>query len=169
MEISDNIILQKIIIQNIYCDEKSREKYTGFLKRKYKLAGNIIKPLEVYTFFVSTTEKFACAINTTIEVGQQHWENKKSGYLTASRGYIDLRKVEVLSGAEICEKIKDKTNGFFAVARLCDRKYEELKNLGRNIKCKNISTEGIVLAGLAIGIFNTSLISDKILKNLGLD
>lgn len=169
METTDDI-LKKIIIQNIYCDEKSKERHTGILKRKYKLAGNIIKPFEVYTFFVITKEKTSCNRYTTIEVEQQHWENKKSGYLMENKGYIDLHKVEALSGVEICEKIKDKMNSFLIVARLCNKKYIELKSLSCNIhKHRNISTEDIALAGLAIGIYNTSSVDDRILKNLGLD
>lgn len=170
MFLPNKLFLQRLVCQNVYCDKSSLENKTEVVKKKYKLAGEILKPFEVYTFFIATGEKSACNSHTTIEVEQQHWENKVSGHLMKDKGYIDLHKVEALSGDEICNKMRDKTNRFSAIARLCDKKYLELRSLSCNIhKYTNASTGDIALAGLAIGIYNTFSISDRILKNLGLN
>lgn len=173
MEMPESLILRKIINQNVYCDERSEERHiTGVLKRKYKLAGNIIKLLEVYAFFVITKERTSCNRYTTIEVEQKHWENKVSKYLNEPKSYIDLHKVEALSSDELCKKIRDNMNQFLIVARLCDDKYSELKDLRCNIhKCGGfVTTEKIALANLAIqDIVDMSSISDTILEKLGLD
>jgi len=172
MLLPDDIILKKIVNQNVFYDRASLEKSTKKIKKKYKLAGNILKPLEVYTFFVITKNESACNRSTTIEVEQQHWENKKQYHLNESKSYIDLQKVETLSGVELCQKTRDKINGFLIAARLCDDKYNELKSLKDNVrKCNSYtSTEKIVLVKLAIqDIIDFSQISDQILQKLGLD
>ncbi|MCK5416040.1 hypothetical protein KAI92_01280 [Candidatus Parcubacteria bacterium] len=172
LPLPDNLLLSRISNQNVYCDKKSLERSTGITKPKYKLAGNILKPLEVYAFFIATKNKNACNGHTTIKIQQKHWENKCSGHLASSMGYIDLHKVETMSGDEICQKMRDRQNGFPFSAKLCDTKYEELKKLKSKVHISrgNISTEKIALAGLAIKeVVDFSSVSDNILKNLGLD
>ncbi len=57
LNLSDNIILQKILKQHLYYDKKSKDPHINRIKPKYKLAGNCI--LSDYFFHVLTTRKGA--------------------------------------------------------------------------------------------------------------
>jgi hypothetical protein len=126
----DKLLISKIKNQHVYFDFKSIEKTTKIQKRKYKLAGNTINlsPYSFYPFFLITKNQDACRKCLTVCIEQVDWEQKVQGYLNLQYSYIDIHKVEVLNENDILDKIKDSQNGFPCVAKLSDKKYEELKS-----------------------------------------
>lgn len=166
----DAALLMLINVQKVYFDTESIEKSTGVRKQKYKLAGNFFSPMGIYTFFDITSKKLSCWHKTTITVGQSHWEDKHPKHLRKPESYVDAKKVEVLTGKEIAQKMRDDNNGFAKVARLCDSKYIQLKNLSRNINTGGYMSEKkkkIVEQSLS-DVFNISEVNDNILDQLGL-
>jgi hypothetical protein len=132
MDLPDGLVLKKIQTQNAYYDRKSKEKFTNIIKPKYKLAGNIL--LEIYTFFVLTTEEQACQKFLTLKIMRDDWEDRNPNYLKASCSYLDIKKVEVLNKNEILQKCRDKQNGFPCVAKLCDKQFKQLRELRAKIQ-----------------------------------
>jgi len=172
MHLPDFFLLSKIKAQYAYCDKKSKELATGAVKPKYKLAGNIIDPLKIYTFFVATKNRFACQQKLTIEVQKQHWEQLRPGNLNNPVGYIDITKFEALTAQELLNKIKDRDNGFPMIAMLCDIKFQELKNLRSRAHMSNsfMTLESTVLIKFALDdVVDLSQISDDLIKRLGLN
>lgn len=170
MILPDKLLLSKIQTQNVYCDKDSTEKTTNVIKNKYKIAGNILSPLNIYAFFITTTNASACQKSLTVTIEPKHWESKLSGYLNAAYTYVDIRKIEPLSDQELLQKIKDASNGFPCVARLCDTKYQEMQNLRdrAHISHSYLPLEKTALIKIALeDIVDTSQITDDILKKLG--
>jgi len=168
MALPDDDPLNKINKSCAYCDEKSLEKYTGKIKRKYKLAGNPIVGhyLDKYIFHVLTHVRDACKPSVTLSISKDDWENRVNGrYLQEEVSYCDLRKYDIFTGEELLEKIADKKNGFEYVAQLCATKCGELRQVNlRYQRIHDIPEEirGIVGASLDDDILNT------ILQRLGL-
>ncbi len=163
--------LKTVEPQKIFCDEFSEEKITRVKKRKYKLAANcILAKINVYTFFITTTNVFACSQHR-IEVRTHHLENKSPQYLNEHSTYIDARDVEFLTEKELIGKMDDPRNLFLLVARLCDEKYEELKKLKDEVhKGGFISTEKIALVREALSdVSNPANVCDEMLIKLGLN
>ncbi len=171
MFISDELLLSKIEAQNAYCDKKSKESVTGVVKRKYKLAGNGLRELGVYTFFVSTTNLSACKKRLTIEVEKNHWENLTEGYFKKDVAYIDVTKIEVLRSGELLEKIKDENNKFPHVGKLCDIKYQELRLLrARAVSDERTHKEKKETIQIALSdAISEDFISESWLENFGLN
>lgn len=169
--VSDAILLRKIEIKNVFFDKKSQEKSTGKIKSKYKLSGNYLKPLDIYTFFVITSCKETCNKHSTIEVKQKHWVDKRVGYLDRDKSYIDIRKIEPLTKKEIIFKIKDNKNRFKWVARLCDEKFNELKEKSSKLNFGTfISEKKKFFAEQALSeIVDIEDVNIDIIKKLGLD
>ena len=172
MDLPENLLLQKVKVQYAYCDRKSKEVTTGIVKTKYKLAGNIIDSLKIYTFFIATKNELACQSRLTIEIQTKHWEELEPGHLSNPIGYIDITKFEPLTEQELLYKMRDKGNGFICVAKLCDNKFSELKDLRSKAHTSRsfIPIERTVLIKLALDdIVDFSQISDDLLKKLGLN
>ena len=167
----DELLLKLVETQKVYFDRKSIEKLTNVQKPKYKLAGNSFGPINVYTFFVLTTNKDGCCSYSTVCARQEHWESKDPSHLNSPESYIDIRKIEPLTGEEILIKIRDQNNRFKGIARLCDKKYEELRGLKCDLwKGGHISEERKRLAEEALSdIINIDEVNDDLLKKLGLD
>jgi len=168
--IPDKLILQTIEPQKVYYDKKSVEQSTKIIKRKYKMAGNSFASLSIYTFFIITSKQASCSHGTMITVEQHHWENKDPACLNENYSYIDIKKIEQLTGAEICAKKNDSYNGFKFVAKLCDDKYNDLKTLLPFISTGGyISCERRELARQALAdTVNPSEVSDDVMRRLGL-
>ena len=126
--IDPKVKLMKISPQFAYCDEKSKEAHTEVLKRKYKVAGNVINSLGIYTFFVLTSKIESCQKFLTVCIEECHWENRNYRYLHGN-SYLDVKKIESLSKDDLIEKIDDPGNKFVLVAKLCDQKYDELREM----------------------------------------
>lgn len=132
MDLPDQIFLNQIKPKNLYFDKKSKESTTNEIKPKYKLAGNCI--LEQYYFNILTTDLDACKKAVTLCIKQNDWENKIKGpYLRESASYCDLTKYELLDKSILITKIRDKTNGFPYIAKLCGAKYKELQKLQKQM------------------------------------
>lgn len=157
--------LMKISSQHVYCDEKAEEKNTFRIKRKYKLAGNVINSLGIYTFFVLTSKKEACQNFLTVCIEEQHWENRNCRYLREI-SYLDIKRVESLTKFELLEKIDDPENKFILVARLCNEKYLELKQLIHKVQrvSGNLSNDTKTL--IAQALFDDV---NEVLAKLGLN
>lgn len=167
----DVLLLRMIEIQKVFFDKNSYEQNTGRVRNKYKLSGQCLKPLDIYTFFCITTNEEACSRHSTIEVEQRHWENKASGFLDRDKSYIDAKKVELLTKSEVVGKIRDVQNGFKCVARLCDEKFNELKEKKAGLNMGGfISTERRLLAEQALSdIVDIDVVNNDILEKLGLN
>lgn len=141
----------KIAPQHAYCDEKSKEISTSEIKRKYKLAGNAIDSLGIYTFFILTSKFEACQNFLTICIEEQHWENRDRKYLREI-SYLDIKRVESLDKLELLRKIDDQDNGFKLVAKLCDNKFNELKDIVNRVQrvSGNISSDTRTLIAQAL-------------------
>ena len=151
---------------NTYLDKKSIEDSHLPPKPKYKLVANKIKHLNIYIFFIVTTNKSACKKECTLCAYQQDWENKNKYFLKAKYSYIDVSRPESLDKNEIIKKIRDKDNSFRFVAKLCKEKFEKLKNLYAEIRKRPGQYPIGTLKTLNLA-FN-EFINEKI-KDLGLD
>lgn len=163
MELPDKVLLSKFTKSCLYRDAKSEEKTTGKIKPKYKLAGSII--LEHYFFHILTRTLDACIHRFTLTINPEDWEDKIAGpYLQETTSYCDVTKPDLIYKLDLLIKIRDKTNGFIYIAKLCSMKYEELLKLNDKMqKAPDISeeTKAIVNSGLSDKI-------DEIVLKLGL-
>jgi len=132
MRLNDDILLRKIKKAHTYFDKRSKEKATGLINEKYKLSGNVL--LEIYTFFVLTTDKDACKRLLTLCIHQEDWEQKNPNYLNDEYSYCDITKYDVLNKDIILKKMRDRRNGFIFVAKLCNSKFKKLEKLYNNIR-----------------------------------
>jgi hypothetical protein len=162
----DEVLLRNIESQHLYCDENSFESTTKITKRKYKLAGEIFAPLNIYAFFVTTTNKTSCSF-LHIVVNANDWILLVGGYLAKKVGYIDINKVDVFTGDELILKMKDVTNSYKKIAKLNDRKYKELQELRKDAHKIKMDLTKLALVNIALSepIDN---FSDDILIKLGL-
>ncbi len=162
----DETLLNLIEPQFSYYDKKSFEKKTGITKPKYKLLRKKLPfPLNSFIFFVLTTNANACERFFTLCLYQNDWSNTRTGYLTEKCSYLDIRKIEVLDEKNILKKMKDGDNKFLKIARLCDKKFAEIKILYKNSYQNpvNVSKDVIELIEIA-----TTDSEEKILQRLGL-
>jgi hypothetical protein len=128
MELPDEVILGKIKKNCAYFDKKSKEKSTNIVKPKYKLAGNPI--LDHRFFLVITKSYFSCLGVCTLKIKKDDWEEKIDGpYLMERFSYCDLTKHDLLSNNDLLNKSKDAANGFYYIAKLCDRCRRKLQKL----------------------------------------
>lgn len=165
----DAALLMLINTQKVYFDIKSIESSTGVEKPKYKLAGNFFSPMGIYTFFVITSNQSACHGNTTVKVETAHWEDKNPKHLNKPESFIDTKKIEVLAGKNVAEKMRDPDNGFLKVARLCDHKYLELKTLSNKKFDSSVSDQKKKIVEQALSdVFDINQVNDDILDKLGL-
>lgn len=150
MIISDNILLEKITRQHLYCDKKSKESFTNIEKRKYKLAGNRL--LGHFFFHILTTTKDACKQSCTLPLYLSDWENVTPRFKLSDICYCDLTKFDRIERAILLQKMKDKNNGFPHVAKLTNSKYQKLIKVSQNLsKHPRISdeTKQIIEAGIS--------------------
>jgi hypothetical protein len=175
MELPDDLLLSKVQPANVHYDKKSLERtvrHRQILNPKYKLAGNTIKPFALFIFFVLTTTKDACRRNLSICISQADWEEKVPNCLNEKYSYTDLTKSEVMEKYEILAKMKDRKNGFKRVAKLCEKKYEELQNLLPRMReaPRRLSEKEMIIADMALSLSkSTSEIAEEVLKKLRLD
>src|SRR5438552_123320 len=121
MEINlpDSVLLSLIKPKNLHSDRKSFEKKTGITKTKFKLfRKKILSPLNLYIFFIITTNPNACERFFTLIIMPSDWINLKPGHLQPKTSYLDIRKLELLEEKEILAKSKDAGNKFIRVAEL---------------------------------------------------
>jgi hypothetical protein len=166
---SDDVIFQSIETQGAYRDEKSLETSTKIVKRKYKLAGNIIDlpSLKLFSFFVLTTERTACRSVLTVQIKKSDWENKDSRYLNEEYSYADINKVEPLSKEAIAQKRRDTQNRFLFVGKLSDVKFKELRSKRENLsKTRPIPERHSALIECALA---DAEIPQKVLEKLSLN
>jgi len=163
VNLPDNVLLLRITPKHLYLDKKSKEPSTDLIKRKYKLAGNMI--LDQYFFNILTRNSSTCKARLTLCIEPNDWENKTAdSRLGNENSYCDLTEYELLNKADLLSKMKDRTNGFPLVAKLCDQKCRELENLRPEItKYSYISQETKNLIGQG-----TSPMVNAILSKLGL-
>jgi hypothetical protein len=145
VDLPANILLLKIISRSLFLDKKSQESLTGVIKRKYKLAGNAI--LENYFFNILTRTYSACKADFTVCIEPNDWENKTlEPKFWGQNTYCDLTKCEILTKAQLVTKMKDKNNGFPFIAKLGERKFQQLQALRNKMaSCLYISPETIDL------------------------
>jgi hypothetical protein len=131
-----DVICRHVKPKNVHRDEKSQEATTGVVKRKYKLAGNPLKDLDQFVFYIMTSSPSACHRDTSIRVDETEWINRNTKFPAALQGvgYIDLTKHEVLTSGEVGYKIIDPKNRFQRMAELPETRYRELKNGLAHIK-----------------------------------
>lgn len=125
------IIREKTEKQRVFSDEKSKEEFTGIVKRKYKLSAGEIFP-DVFIYFLTFSKNYALKKNLTIDISLCHWEDKDDKYLKCDKSYIEITKYETLGRNDLLFKTRDTTNQFLCVARLCDEKFNELLKLVEN-------------------------------------
>jgi len=115
--------------QHVYFDRKS-VNFNGAINEKYKIAGyptplKGISPSRL--FWILTKNKSAYPQRKTVVIEQCHWENKDPRSLIEPFGYLCADFREELSRRNIISKMRDRSNGFREVARLCDDKFEEFR------------------------------------------
>lgn len=164
MELPANVLLLKINPKSLYLDKKSKELSTGKIKRKYKLAGNMI--LDEYFFNFLTRQSSACIRRFTLCIEPKDWENETTeSRLGGQNSYCDVSKFELINKNDLLAKIRDKGNGFPFIARLCEEKVNELQVLRNEIgKCAFISSEtrNLIQKGIS------PMVKEALIK-LGLD
>ena len=121
--------LASIEAKHVYCDEKSKERQTSVIKRKYKVAGfwsDLLQETGKRLFFIGTSKEDRIPARETIEISYKDYASTVPNYGPASpnkTGKYSLRKNELLSREEIEYKINDPNNGFKDVAVLTDEAF----------------------------------------------
>ncbi|MBI4845048.1 MAG: hypothetical protein HY810_01000 [Candidatus Omnitrophica bacterium] len=168
IDFPDDILISIIQPQNAHCDFTSVEPTTNKKKKKYKLAGKVIlQPLNFYPFFILTSNKSTCQEYLTVCIKREEWADRNSTHLAEEKSYIDIKKIETLTQEEIIDKMRDPDNGFPCIAKLCDKKFEEIAEKRKNLhKATRLSskTQDIINAALS-----EADIANNILKNLSLE
>lgn len=160
-------VSKKVRVKNVHLDKKSFEKSTGRTKCKYKLAGNPIKELDQFFFFILAGELGAYHKALTVKVGSDEWINRNPQHPSRLGGlsHIDITRYEVLTSREVGKKIIEKNNGFHFIAELPQSKFIELqgKLLKLKFMYKPVSAE--VRGEIALALQVTS---DDIMRRLGI-
>jgi hypothetical protein len=131
-----------IQIRKAYRDRKAFEKSTGKTLKKFRLAGDPITALGIFPFFFVFGDIGALCKKTTLTIKRADWEDRVPGELVQDESYIDILKVEPLTGDEIRAKRNDPKNGFTPVATLSSSRFAELKK--KIWKLKNPTVRGRV-------------------------
>lgn len=136
-ELFHRFILKRLKAFNAYCDKNSEEVSTGVNKRKYKLAFNVIRDIQIYPFFVLNSKKNFSG-RYAFKIKHKDWAKKSWGTygkpcLSRQASYIDVRKMEILPQEELYKKMKSYFE-FFWVGKLKKIKREELKNFCNRVK-----------------------------------
>jgi hypothetical protein len=132
MFLPDNILLFYYVPRAAFLDNKSKEKNTGIVKRKYKLLFKHHKILDIYGFFVLTTTEDSGVKERTICIKQHDWEERIKGYLEyigTDCSYIDVQRYEVLNKTDVVVKATDSGVGFTYAGKLLQLKFTELMDL----------------------------------------
>jgi len=134
MILPDDLYLNQIKTKRVYFDKDSKEEFTEIVKGKYKLCGLvkddiITKTIELYRFFVGTSNKQACVSRLTVEIKKHDYvfiekDSKYSSSLMVGVGYYDINKIDVIDKGELLAKLK-KTS-FEYVAEITFDKFGEL-------------------------------------------
>lgn len=169
MEVPDEFYLYSIKESNAYQDKKSIEKATRKKGRKFKLACKPLLILETYSFLLIHSNDSACIKDLTLCVRRGDWEKRNPKHLHRlqyARSFIDINKCEVLTKEILLKKIKDRKNKFDYIAKLCNTKYRELKDLAIKLEHKKyidrLSSEAKKILGPALDI------PDKIKQKWGI-
>jgi hypothetical protein len=123
-----------IEIRKAYHDRKSFEKSTNRTKKKFKLAGDSVAELGVFTFFLIFGEIAALKKALTLTIKREDWEDRVSNELNHDESYVDISQVESLTREEIQIKRDDPENGFAPIATLRNRKFLDLKRLTKKLR-----------------------------------
>lgn len=114
-------------VRNVHRDKKSRERPTGVIKPKYKLAGEPLWDLDQFAFFILTgSNPDAYHKRLLVKVNQSEWLNRASNMLKGV-SYIDITRHELMSSRQVAMKIVDKKNGFKYAAELPQAKFQILQ------------------------------------------
>lgn len=132
-------VAKHINARNVHRDKKSFEITTGKVKPKFKLAGNPIKDLGQFIFFILAGSSDAYHKALIVKVNENEWIERNSNQLHHIRetSYIDITRYELFTTREILYKILDKNNGFKYIAKLPENKLLELEKKRRKIKFLN--------------------------------
>ncbi|MFH1227885.1 MAG: hypothetical protein V1701_08270 [Planctomycetota bacterium] len=168
LQLPDNALLLGVQTKHAYFDRKSLEESTGIIKCKYKLCGNILPALEFFTFFILTTNRDACQKYLTLTIQQADWENRDNNHLRDQCSYLDIKNVEALNKDNLLSKIKDTSNRFAVVAKLCDNKFKKLQQLQDRIHSSRhpVPPKKIELIEKAL---TDAKEPEKVIKKLGLN
>jgi len=131
------ILLAAIQERHIYKDEKSLEKSTGIIKRKYKLAGkwpDVLKNEDMRLFFVSTSKEYSVQSRSKIEISKDDYLTCKLSTLKNVVSYYNPGRYELLSGDDIKTKIDDIDNGFKDVATIKETSFEKFLHQAEKLK-----------------------------------
>ena len=136
-ELWHKFILLRLKAFNAYCDEQSEERLTGVKKRKYKLALNVIRDIQIYPFFVLNSS-LNCSRYYAFEVQCSDWVYKAKTltgypYLSKAVSYIDVKKMEMIPQDELYNKMKSRSQ-FFWVGKLTTTKCDKLKEFCNRVK-----------------------------------
>jgi hypothetical protein len=171
----DDFLLKKILTRHLYFDKKSKEESTGIVKGKYKLAGInediLTNAIQVYRFFVGTSEETSCQKELTLKTHPSHWEDLDPSYkntIGSLCGYFDVRNIEVLNRSELIEKMRDGSNGFPLVAKLKYQFFGDLQRIALNLDRAHKPISKIKIPHILKALIKKSDNADMIMRNLGL-
>lgn len=174
MIFSDEVYLSKVSTRGLYFDKKSKEEYTGKVKKKYKLAGiqdDILSELQIFRFFVGTSKESSCQKALTLKVEPEDWEDvhdSHSSTVGSKCGYFDVRKVDILNREELLTKIKDPSNGFGYVAKLKYECFGDLQSLALSLNRSHKPIPPAKVPHILNALIKKSDAVDEIMLQLGL-
>src|SRR3989338_9359969 len=100
------ILIRAFKTREAFCDEKSGERTTGQIKRKYKVLTKIFPEMGIYIFVLSTSESTATSRYTTVRVQQHEWEDRVPFYLEGT-SYLDAKKIQPHNETELLHKKRE--------------------------------------------------------------
>ena len=104
----------------------------------------------------------------TMEIKPEDWVNKDANHLNADCSYLDIKKIESLDKDVLLQKCRDHQNRFQCVAKLCDKKYQDLRDL-RNKVLRSPRPVPTQKANLILTALNAIKIPDNKLQELKLE
>lgn len=172
MQFPDEIYLSKISTRGLYFDKNSKEVSTGIVKGKFKLAGingDILSGiLQIYRFFVGTSEVSSCQKELTLEVKNEHWEDVIDGHIFSVSTFFDVRNIDVITRDGLLEKLKDQSNGFPYVGKLKYDHFGELQKIAFSLHRAHKPIRKVKANDIVNALIRKTDVANEIMKKLGL-
>ncbi len=127
MQLPPKLVASSIVEpRHVYYDKKSKERRTGIVKPKYKVAMQYLSVSEFFPFYLFNTDP--CAKTYRFTVKQSELENRNPSLLSNDESHIDVRELETHTAEEIIRKRNDRENGFPLVAKLKTTRFAVLRD-----------------------------------------
>jgi len=162
------LFLQTIEVRNVHLDVHSKEKRTGIVKQKYKLAGNRF-PTGGFLFWVYTSQDETYPKNRTVIFNHpSDYEFCSSNALKKKPSYICIDRTDYATDDEIYTKYTNAANQFKKVAKVNDAAFKQLAALRGKLRLNSNPNSKQEIENIARATVGSDENVDDVLKSMGL-